>query len=254
MASRRRYRPPHPLVDWASEIPLHRNRWQVLVRCSECGQSRYLESIHVVTQIRAGEYSALCTHCKWPGEQLKSRMERPPHPAVDWNPVIVGRHRRIRITCPACGIMRTVGAGPVSAKVRAGKFTGLCLPCSPNAQKREWLTLGPGRKVDPSKGYVRLSLAAIDVSDVWLYDAMRNGRTYVLEHRMVMARELGRPLTRNELVDHRDGVKTRNDPANLRLYRRGKNDDGSGCGYGTYYDEWQRAEAEIKRLRTLLMR
>ncbi len=143
-------------------------------------------------------------------------------------------------------------AGPVAAKVRAGTFTGLCLPCSPNARKHEWVILGPGRKLDPVKGYVRVTLAAVNPADAWLYDTMRGKRTFVLEHRMVMARVLGRPLTRNELVDHRDGIKTRNDPGNLRLYRRGKNDDGSGCGYGTFYDEWQRAEAEVRRLRTLL--
>jgi len=83
---------------------------------------------------------------------------------------------------------------------------------------------------------------------------MRANRTFVLEHRMVMARTLGRPLTRNELVDHKDGVKTNNSTDNLRLYRRGMNDDGSGCGYGTFYDEWQKAEAEVVRLQAELAR
>lgn len=112
--------------------------------------------------------------------------------------------------------------------------------------------LGPGRKLDPVKGYIRLQLEGIDPDERWMYDAMRQHRTFVLEHRMVMARTLGRPLASNELVDHRDGVKTNNDPSNLRLYRRGMNDDGSGNGYGTYYDEWQRAEGEVRRLTDLL--
>lgn len=136
----------------------------------------------------------------------------------------------------------------MGAKIREGKFTGLCLPCSPNARKREWKMLGPGRKLDPVKGYVRLQLEGVAPEDRWMYDAMREHRTHVLEHRMAMARVLGRPLTRNELVDHRDGRKTNNDPSNLRIYRRGMNDDGSGSGYGTFYDEWQRAEAEVRRL------
>jgi len=250
--AKRLERPAHPAVDWSSEIPRGK-RWQVLVQCPECLQPRYKESTFVMSCIRSGALTGRCTRHKPHGE-WKSRMKRPFHPAVDWNPVMVGRHRRIRVTCPSCESTRTAQAGAVAAKIRAGGFSGLCLPCSPRAKKREWVTLSPGRKIEPSKGYVRLSLEAIDPADIWLYDAMRGNRYSVLEHRMVMARELGRPLTRNELVDHRDGVKTRNDPANLRLYRRGKNDDGSGCGYGTYYDEWQRAEAEIKRLRTLLMR
>ena len=182
-------------------------------------------------------------------------QRRPSHPQVDWDDIaFIDRMSRVAITCPTCEVKRYVSCGPLGARLRAGKFTGLCLPCSPSAQKREWTTLGPGRKVEPSKGYVRLGRVAISADELWLYDAMRANRTFVLEHRMVMARTLGRPLTRNELVDHKDGVKTNNSTDNLRLYRRGMNDDGSGCGYGTFYDEWQKAEAEVVRLQAELAR
>ena len=183
---------------------------------------------------------------------------RPAHPAVDWNDLRTvkngtkGFSTRVPVTCPKCHETRLAQTGATSAKIREGKFTGLCLLCSPNAHKREWIILGLGRKIDPTKGYIRLTAEAIDPLEQHLYDGTRGKQSYILEHRMVMARTLDRPLTSNELVDHRDGVKTNNDSANLRLYRRGKNDDGSGCGYGTYYDEWQRAEAEIRRLRTQL--
>jgi len=72
-----------------------------------------------------------------------------------------------------------------------------------------------------------------------------------------MARQLQRPLQSNELVDHMDGIKTNNDPTNLRLYIRGKNQPGETSGYGTYYHEWQLAltrihelEQEIERLKS----
>lgn len=45
-----------------------------------------------------------------------------------------------------------------------------------------------------------------------------------------------------------DGNKTNNSMENLRLYIKGKNQPGSGIGYGTYYHEWQTALAEIRRL------
>jgi hypothetical protein len=42
---------------------------------------------------------------------------------------------------------------------------------------------------------------------------------YVYEHIVVAEEMLGRPLTRTEVVHHRDGVTTNNDPANLRVFK-----------------------------------
>jgi hypothetical protein len=50
-------------------------------------------------------------------------------------------------------------------------------------------------------------------------DATRKG--YVLEHRLVMERELGRPLLRSETVRHKDGNPRNNAPANLVVVKSG---------------------------------
>ncbi len=47
------------------------------------------------------------------------------------------------------------------------------------------------------------------------------GRNYILEHRAVMAANLGRPLTPKEIVHHKDGNKANNNPANLFAVERG---------------------------------
>ena len=73
-----------------------------------------------------------------------------------------------------------------------------------------------GRMID-SSGYVRVLLAQDDP----LYAAMTHHNSYVLEHRLVMARKLGRPLLRTETVHHIDGDRTNNSPENLEL-RQGR--------------------------------
>ncbi|GGN39515.1 hypothetical protein GCM10010109_67530 [Actinoplanes campanulatus] len=211
----------------------------------------------VRNRIKNGTFTGYCYRDRLLQKGKVSRTGRPEHPAVDWNDTAIvntGRQRltKVAVTCPGCGEKRHASPGPIAARVRSGKFTGTCLPCSPNARKREWTVLGLGRKIDPNKGYIRLSHEAIAPEHRELYDAMRGSLTFVTEHRMVVAIALGRPLSSRELVDHMDGVKTNNDLANLRIYRRGRNEPGDTTGYGTFYHEWQMALAEVERLRAQL--
>lgn len=55
------------------------------------------------------------------------------------------------------------------------------------------------------------------------YPGSRNRRVWMYMHRVIMERILGRPLTRDEHVDHADGNRLNNTRANLRIATRQQN-------------------------------
>lgn len=71
-----------------------------------------------------------------------------------------------------------------------------------------------GGVVSTGDGYL-MELVSTDDSMA----GMRNRAGYVPQHRLVMARSLGRPLTSDETVHHRNGVRDDNRIENLELRR-----------------------------------
>lgn len=73
----------------------------------------------------------------------------------------------------------------------------------------------------PYHGYIRAWVSPDD-----RFAGMRDSAGYVLKHRLVMARALGRPLGRHETVHHIDDDRFNNILSNLQL-RQGKNGKGT---------------------------
>lgn len=246
----------HPAVDWSDTIK-GKGGTKVAVICPRCHERRYASAGGTTARIRGGSFTGYCYKDRLIQHKRIDSPDRPPHPCVDWDDIVLqdaGRQRQtlVHITCPTCGQGRYMLPNRIAYNIRKGTFTGECLACTGRTKKREWVQLGPGRRIEPGKGYIRISLDAIAPADLPIYHALRGGATYVMEHRFVMSRLLGRALRQNELVDHMDGNKLNNAPDNLRLYIRGSNMPGETSGYGTYYHEWQLALAEIERLKTTL--
>jgi len=76
-----------------------------------------------------------------------------------------------------------------------------------------------GGKQKAAGGYVAAWVSPNDPMHVmtWSQDGRKN---HCLEHRLVMARHLGRPLTEDEYVHHKNGVRDDNRIENLELWAR----------------------------------
>jgi hypothetical protein len=93
-----------------------------------------------------------------------------------------------------------------------GEYRWRCNTCTLKSRRRSVKMLN-------AQGYVRVS---IQLDDPLIPMAQSRGpfHAYVLEHRLVVARWLGRPLLASEQVHHRNGNKQDNRLENLELWNR----------------------------------
>jgi hypothetical protein len=102
---------------------------------------------------------------------------------------------------------------------------GMILGCSEEVVRERLVEMNLPRlpdKARPEKNYFWQGGYTVD-DDGYILEhcpdhpqATKGG--YVRQHRLVMEKKLGRYLTRQEVVDHRNGDTSDNDPSNLRLF------------------------------------
>ena len=128
--------------------------------------------------------------------------------------------------CEVCGLERWVqllNGHPKSAKCRhcSGQLQ-LGQHHRRGAASHNWKG-GRPRSID---GYVMVFLNPDDS-----FYPMANIRHYVFEHRLVMARHLGRCLYSREVVHHKNGIRGDNQLENLELTTRSSHSLQHGKGY-----------------------
>ncbi len=123
-----------------------------------------------------------------------------------------GSQKFIWQACEECGALRWV-------QLRKGQPVSFrCFSCkiSPNYKGCRWY----------NRGYVNLRISPDD----FFYPMVKKSG-YVLEHRLVMARSLGRCLHPWEVVHHKNGVRNDNRRENLELVVRGTHSGEVICPY-----------------------
>ncbi len=226
------------------------------VTCPDCQKQRWLTISELHRAMKRGTFSGRCRPCRLASAPL------PPHPSVGRSYRKENNYKRgwmatvADVTCPTCGKVRTFPLSTMRQQMQLPHFNGQCIKCgqlkSRQATRNTLRLKFEGKKRIVANGYVAISGSAIPDADLALFEAMRGKGSFIFEHRLVLARKLGRPLKSNECVDHKDGNKQNNKLRNLRLYRKGTGDPGSIGGHGTYYHEWQMALAKISALESAI--
>ena len=87
-------------------------------------------------------------------------------------------------------------------------------------------------RIKTIKGYVKILLERDD-----FFHPMAHAKDYVFEHRLVMAKSLGRNLQPWESVHHKNGIKDDNRVENLELCMKGSHSRLHSKGYKDGYEQ-----------------
>lgn len=146
-----------------------------------------------------------------------------PHPAISKDePTLRRKYGKLvpclKVRCTSCGEEKWHSMATLRSWMKRQKFTGRCTNCGPDItiEVRRARSKCGGRRVG-SGGYVELRLPAIETGLEAMFDAMRGSGKFVLEHRWVMAKHLGRALFSEEIVHHKNGHRDDNRLSNLEL-------------------------------------
>jgi len=121
--------------------------------------------------------------------------------------------RYILVSCPKCNEKRWISFNPKIVK----SVSRMCVHCSSRANmldcKGNKHPCWKGGRPKTRDGYVSIRL----YPDDFFYPMANNKYGYVLEHRLVMAKHLGRCLHRWEIVHHKNHIRDDNSIDNLQL-------------------------------------
>lgn len=117
------------------------------------------------------------------------------------------------VQCSRCSVQRWARR-ETSSIAKGSVSCYICSVCKVREKTAPSVALRTGDRRKTQTGYIVITLSE---DDPLLLEMVKSGRT-VSEHRYLMAKHLGRPLTRYESVHHKNGKRDDNRIENLELW------------------------------------
>jgi len=215
---------------------------RIIVHCPQCEQERWQR----ISNIRSHGHRPHCPDCTFRRPLTPDEVDSQWHKYFDFAHQearrVGGRmHLHIKVTCPDCQRARW---SLVTLYRQDDVHTPRCQGCATSYQIAQ---APPSRHDD--RGYVTLLMSRLSATNAQLARSMTGSDSRIYEHRLVMARHLGRPLHKDEIVHHLNGTRDDNRLENLRLLKKKQHHPGHG---DNYYQKWQEALSRIAELEAQL--